>query len=159
MKFNGKMKELIQKIILGRQESKDFTDNSSSCPSSMKSDSSTTFNPSGETRIKQSLKSENRYDRIEEESSYAGTGSLNTSELSSKNGRDREDLLMSKEITLYGGSTSKKYFGKTKGSREKSKENDICMVSYSDKKKKANKRVNSSRKVCKSGSKCPYNKY
>jgi hypothetical protein len=98
-KFNGKMKDLIQRIIMGRNEFKNMVE-SSSDQSSLQSERS--MREEDKVKSKKSA-SMCRYDRIEEESSYTGTNSFNTSEMSStKNTKDENDMRISKEITMYG---------------------------------------------------------
>lgn len=105
-KYNGKMKNLIKKIIMGRSDIHELTENSSSVRSQDRSNESTTFKATDDTKENPRNSVKSRYDKIDEESSYANSGSLNSSVNtdSVKMPKGRQAMTMNKEITLHRNS-------------------------------------------------------
>lgn len=96
------MKNLIQKILSGKGN---LDEVSSSCKSS-ESNPSVSHKMTSDTRENRKKSMRTRYDKIDEESSYIGSDSLNTSEFTDRISKDDRTMTINKEIT-YGDSDGK----------------------------------------------------
>lgn len=130
-KYNGKMKNLIKKIMMGRSDHNDGTDNSSSCKSQERTNENTTFRLKEETKDNRKNSIRSRYDKIEEESSYANSGSLNSSVNtdSVKMPKGKRTMTINKEITFYGRSDVKENCDLPKSCKLESVGRDITQKS------------------------------
>uniref|UniRef100_A0A7S3N7R9 Uncharacterized protein n=1 Tax=Euplotes harpa TaxID=151035 RepID=A0A7S3N7R9_9SPIT len=103
--YTAKMKQLINKILIGKNKIRDQSEISTSSPSAANSDSSSNVRMSEESKqYKSSTKS--RYDRIDEESSNMNSESMISSELAESSHADTfQRKNVNKEIVLSEGSS------------------------------------------------------
>ena len=122
-KYTHKVKNLIQKIIMSRSNGKESNDDTSGCESG---DSNTTFKMTGDSKGTQKANQKDRYDRIDEESSYVGSDNVSSfNEITEGIKINGEEMREQKEIPKYGLSNEKNYHKKRKETRELIRESAI----------------------------------
>ena len=108
-KYSGKMKNLIQKIIMGKTDLNTLTEMSSSSKSQANSNASATFKGAEDTKDDKQTTMKSRYSKIDEEASDIHSGSICLSESTDHGNqtKEQENNTITREIDFSNNSTFK----------------------------------------------------